>query len=297
MPPPAPALELAGVSRRYRAGVPGCAAEVAALDGVTLSVAHGECVGIAGVAGAGKTTLLLCAAGLLPPESGSVRGVRAAFVSAHGGAHPFLSIRASLDFAGTMRELAGNDEPPDVEGVIARAGLAEVAGFRVGQLGAGMRAQATLAHALLEVPGLLCLDDPLGALDGAERLRYAGLLDALRADGLAVLVASRDAAPLEAIGARVITLDAGRIVARTRPERTLELDVRMPRQAATALSDRIPSVHRSGRALRVPLERISAEEVLSACLSLGISVSGSRVITSTAGGRVAEKLPPTGPIP
>jgi signal recognition particle subunit SEC65 len=62
----------------------------------------------------------------------------------------------------------------------------------------------------------------------------------------------------------------------------------MPRHAAAALSDRIPSVRRRGRALRVPLERISAEEVMSACRSLGISVYASRVIATVAKGRVAE---------
>ncbi|MFI5312407.1 MAG: ATP-binding cassette domain-containing protein, partial [Gemmatimonadales bacterium] len=96
--------------------MPGCSADVTALDGVSLAVSPGECVGVAGVAGAGKTTLLLCAAALLPPESGMVRGVRAAFVSVHGAApHPYLSVRASLEFAASLRELAGRDEATDVD--------------------------------------------------------------------------------------------------------------------------------------------------------------------------------------
>jgi ABC-type multidrug transport system ATPase subunit len=288
MSAPAPALELLNVTRRYRAGVPGCWADVTALDGVSLAVSPGECVGVAGGAGAGKTTLLLCAAAMLPPEAGTVRGVRAAFVPAHGTAHPYLSVRASLDFTATMRELAGCDEAPDIDGVISRAGLSELAHFRLGQLTAGMRARTALAHALLGEPGLLCLDDPLTALDGAERRRYGALLHELRSDGIAVLIAARDAGLLEGIGARVIELAAGRIAEPSRHARTLELEVGMPRHAAAALSDRIPSVRRRGRALRVPLERISAEEVLSACRSLGISVYASRVIATAAKGRVAE---------
>jgi ABC-type multidrug transport system ATPase subunit len=288
MSAPALALELLNVTRRYRAGVPGCWADVTALDGVSLAVSAGECVGIAGGAGAGKTTLLLCAAAILPPEAGTVRGVRAAFVCAHGTAHPYLSVRASLDFTATMRELAGCDEAPDIDGVISRAGLSELAHFRIGQLTAGMRARVALAHALLGEPGLLCLDDPLTGLDGAERRRYGALLHELRSDGVAVLVSARNAVPLEGIGARVIELAAGRIAEPSRHARTLELEVGMPRHAAAALSDRIPRVRRRGRALRVPLERISAEEVLSACRSLGISVYASRVIATAAKGRVAE---------
>lgn len=283
-----PVLELRDVTRRYRAGVPGCSAEVTALDGVSLRVAAGECVGVAGAAGAGKTSLLLCAAGMLLPDSGTVRTHRAAFVPSHGPPHPYLSIRASLDFAATMRELAGSDDLPDIEGVIARAGLRELAGFRVGELTAGMRARATLAHALVEDPLLLCIDDPLASLDGAERRRYGALLSDLGTSGIAALVTARDEASLEGIAGRVVTLVAGRLAARPASARTLELEVRMPRHAATALSAKIPSVRRKGRALRVPLERVSAEEVLSECLSLGITVDGSRILTGRTPGRVAE---------
>lgn len=282
------ALELVEITRRYRAGVPGCAAEAAALDGVSLEVVPGECVGVTGAAGSGKTTLLLCAAGLLKPERGSVRAVRSAFVPAHGTPHPYLSVRASLDFAASVRELAGCDEVPDIDGVMTRAGLTELGGFRIGELTAGMRARAAVAHALIAVPLLLCLDDPLTALGLAERRRYRALLEQLRTEGIAMLISARGAAVLEGVATRIVTLDAGRIVTPSRRARTLELEVGMPRHAATALSNRIPSVRRKGRALRVSLERISAEEVLSECLSLGISVYGSRVITTIAGGRVSE---------
>jgi ABC-type multidrug transport system ATPase subunit len=225
---------------------------------------------------------------MLPPDAGAVRGEPAAFVPAHGVAHPYLSVRASLDFTANLRELAGCDSPPDIDGVITRAGLSEVAHFRLGQLTAGMRARAALAHALLAEPSLLCLDDPLTALDGAERRRYGALLHELRVDGIAVLITARDTGILEGIGARVIELSAGRIAEPSRHARTLELEVGMPRHAAAALSDRVPSVRRRGRALRVPLGRVSAEEVLSACRSLGISVYASRVIATASNGRVAE---------
>jgi hypothetical protein len=73
-----------------------------------------------------------------------------------------------------------------------------------------------------------------------------------------------------------------------RRRRTLELEVGMPSYAATALANRIPTVRRLGQALRVALDDTTAEEVLSACLALGIRVHGSRVITTGAPGRVAE---------
>lgn len=234
------ALELRGVTRRYRAGVTGCSGEVTALDRVSLTVAAGECVGVAGAPGSGKSTLLLCAAGILRPHEGMVRAAPAAFV--------------------------------------ARRGSSEA------QLGA----HAALTHALRAAPRLLCLDDPLALLDDPARERYVGLLHELRGAGIAVLVSARIAGALDGFASRVVTLESGRIARAVRRRRTLELEVGMPSHAAIALALRVPSVRRLGPALRVALDDITAEEVLSACLALGIRVHGSRVITSAAPGRVAE---------
>jgi putative ABC transport system ATP-binding protein len=234
------ALELRSVTRRYRAGVTGCSGEVTALDRVSLTVAPGECVGVAGAPGSGKSTLLLCAAGILRPHEGTVRAVPAAFV--------------------------------------ARRGSSEA------QLGS----HAALTHALRAAPRLLCLDDPLALLDESARERYVTLLHKLRGAGVAVLISGRNPQALDSSSSRIVTLESGRISRAVQRRRTLELEVGMPSYAATALANRIPSVRRLGHALRVALDDVTAEEVLSACLALGIRVHGSRVITTAAPGRVAE---------
>jgi ABC-type multidrug transport system ATPase subunit len=234
------ALELRSVTRRYRAGVTGCSGEVTALDRVSLTVAAGECVGVAGAPGSGKSTLLLCAAGILRPHEGTVRAVPAAFV--------------------------------------ARRGSSEA------QLGS----HAALTHALRAAPRLLCLDDPLALLDESARERYVTLLHKLRGAGVAILISGRNPQALDSSSSRIVTLECGRISRAVQRRRTLELEVGMPSYAATALANRIPSVRRLGHALRVALDEVTAEEVLSACLALGIRVHGSRVITTAAPGRVAE---------
>lgn len=237
---PSLALELCNVTRRYRAGVTGCSGETIALDRVSLTVAAGECVGVAGEAGSGKSTLLLCAAGILRPHEGTVHAPSAAFV--------------------------------------ARRGSTEA------QLGS----HAALTHALRNAPRLLCLDDPFASLDGAARERYVTVVHELRAAGVAVLVSSRTPELLDPCASRVITLESGRISRAVRRRRMLELDVGMPSHAAAALANRIPTVRRLGQALRVALDGVTAEEVLSTCLALGIRVHGSRVITTAVPGRVAE---------
>jgi ABC-type multidrug transport system ATPase subunit len=93
------ALELRGVTRRYRAGVTGCSGEVTALDRVSLTVAAGECVAVSGAPGSGKSTLLLCAAGILRPHEGTVRAVPAAFVARRGSGEGRLGPDAALTHA------------------------------------------------------------------------------------------------------------------------------------------------------------------------------------------------------
>jgi ABC-2 type transport system ATP-binding protein len=287
---PTAALTLESVTRRFRAGVPGCSAEVTALCDVSLQVARGECVGIIGGAGSGKTTLLMCAAGLLAPDVGSVRSARSAYASALGVAHPFLGVRASLEFAASVRELEGDSTEPDIDRLLARTGLSETGRSRIGTLTPGMRARVVVAHLLLGEPQLLCIDDPLSLLSAAERLHFASLIRSLCSDGVAVVFSARDLALCDGITTRVVLLQGGRVIAARPPRRTLELNVGAPRLAASALSARLPSVMRRGRAVRVALDRISAEEVLAACVALGISVTGSRVINvRQAPGRVAER--------
>ena len=103
-----------------------------------------------------------------------------------------------------------------------------------------------------------------------------------------MLISGRNPEALAACSSRVVTLESGRILRAVRRRRTLELEVGMPSVAATALANRVPSVRRIGHALRVALDDVTAEQVLSECLALGIRVHGSRVITTAAPGRVAE---------
>ena len=285
----APALALRSITRCFRAGVPGCSAEVVALDDVSLIVMPGESVAVVGDAGAGKSTLLLCAARLLPVDHGDVHGDGARYLPPHGVEHPYLSVRASLEYAATERELATGREAPTADVLLERTQLTEYAKLRIGELTAGLRARVAAAHALVDEPHVLCVDEPSISLSPAQRLRYGALLAALRRDGLAVLLAARKRWSVAGLAQRTVTLERGRVVESALRERTLELDVGAPRLAATALAERVPSVVRRGRALRVALDdELSAEEVMSACRSLGISVYGSRVIVGRAG-RVAEE--------
>lgn len=296
---PVPALDLRDVSVRY--GVRG-AARALALDGVTLSVEPGACVGIAGGPGAGTTTLLLVAAGLVGADAGCVRWFgshrwiagRAAYAPASADGHPYLSVRAWLEFAAAQGGGDAIGPEPNVDAALVQAALVEFARIRVGHLTPGVSARVALAGALLGAPHVLLLDRSFDALSDAERTRLAQVLTMVRGSGVAIVVGTRDASVLaELAPARIHYLAGGRLGAPGARDAALELEVPLPIEARSRLALRVPSVYRRGRALRVPLERLTAEQVLSECRSLGIEVRASRVVTHALPSRrrVAEPAP------
>lgn len=291
------ALELRDVTVWYGRGPTATGRPV--IDAASLSVRAGACVGIVGAERTGTTTLLLCAAGLIGSDSGSVRWfgshrwhtARAALASAAPEAHPYLSVQAWLEFTASQIDDPSGPEP-DVGDAIARAALGEFARIRVGHLTPGVAARVALGAALLRAPRILLLDRPFDGLSGPERLRFAHTLGFLRANGVTVVVAAREAATLGALAPDAIhALIDGRVTSSNPDDTTLEIDVPLPIEARSRLALRVPSVYRRGRSLRVPLARLSPEQVLSECRSLGIEVRGSRLLGREAPSRrrVAER--------
>lgn len=186
--PPEGPIELVGASYEHPGG--------RGVRGVTLSIAPGSFVGIAGPSGAGKTTLVDLIVGLLEPQSGEVRvggvaldgGLRAgwagsiAYVSQEG----FLfhdSVRRNLSWANpeaSEAEIAAALEFAGAAEIVARLeqGLDTVVGERGTLLSGGERQRIGLARAMLRKPRLLVLDEAANAIDAAGE---AALLDRVKA--------------------------------------------------------------------------------------------------------------------
>ena len=169
-----------------------------ALSGVNLRLAPGASLLLAGHNGAGKTTLLRILAGLLPPTSGTVRidGVDPASESAaarhrvallgHRGQH-YLELTARENLR-VPADLLGRTD--DVDGLLARVGLADRADDVVGTFSAGMKKRLSFARVLLKRPSVVLLDEPWGQLDPAGFRFVDELLAELTGGGAAVLVAT-----------------------------------------------------------------------------------------------------------
>jgi putative ABC transport system ATP-binding protein len=183
-------LELREVSKRYASGVE----TVTAVDAVSLTVADGEFVALYGPSGSGKTTLLMLAAGLTPPDSGSVlfdgqdvgvmserdsaryrrRDVGFVFQSFHLMPHTSALDNATIKLTGsgfTLRE-ARRQALPWLE----RVGLSARVDHTPEQLSMGERQRVAIARALVSEPRLLLADEPTGNLDSKRSKEILALL-------------------------------------------------------------------------------------------------------------------------
>jgi energy-coupling factor transporter ATP-binding protein EcfA2 len=173
---------------------------------------------------------------------------------------------------------------------MATVGLRGLSRVRLGQLGALDRLRVVVAQALLAAPRLLCCEEPFAFCGPDERLAAARLMRGVARGGTAVIIATRDGTALGALGLgdRTLRLERGRIAADVSATRSvLELAVPSPDDAMTRLSERLPSLARRGRRLRVPLSGQTPEAILALCRDAGVRVRGSRVAEEALPGAVA----------
>jgi ABC-type multidrug transport system ATPase subunit len=288
-----PALEFIHVTRRWRAGILGGASETLALDDVSFALGAGEVALVTGGAGAGKSTLLLLAAGQAAPTAGHVHWegrdepaeLRPQQIGARPWEYNFLTVRQALAFHADRLALADASLPAPARFVplMATVGLRGLSRVRLGQLAAIDRLRVVVAQALLAAPRLLCCEEPFAYCGPEERAVAVRLLRAVAARGTAVLVATRDARELIALGLadRHFELERGRLTERVGPaiatHAVLELAVPKPEEAMLRLLRRLPSLARRGRRLRVPLAGQTPESILALCRDAGVRVRGSRV--------------------
>jgi energy-coupling factor transport system ATP-binding protein len=215
----APLLELDQVRFAYRGGA-------SALDGVSLSVAPGECVALLGANGAGKTTALRLAMALLHPVAGDVRVLGH---STSGRVPEDLAGDAGYLFQRPEHQLFGGNVAEDVafgprrrhEADVASAvasaldalELGDVATTHPYDLPAPRRRLVALAGVLALRPRLLLLDEPTAGLDRHSRQLVRRAVARHCDAGGAVLAVSHDPGfVLEALD-RAVILERGRVLA------------------------------------------------------------------------------------
>jgi ABC-type glutathione transport system ATPase component len=202
---------------------------------VDLEIRPGEVVGLIGETGSGKSTLARTILGLVDSASGSIRfgdseltqftrSQAQAFRRSGAIQYVFQDPMRSLDPEITIEEsiaeplfVAGRLDRPQiahrVRDYLARVHLDESLLHRLpGQISGGQRQRAAIARALVSEPRLLILDEPVSALDSANRVQILELLHELAGQDVALLFISHDLGSVAGITNRVIVLYQGRIV-------------------------------------------------------------------------------------
>lgn len=202
------------------------------LSGVDLVLNAGELTAVLGPSGSGKTTLLRALAGLHPAEAGQahlarlplpwpVRQRSRALLQAiqYVGQHPADALnpahRIGTALARPLRSFGLVDRAGRsvaVQELLGRVGLdSGMAGRRPGGLSGGQRQRVALARALAARPRVVLADEITAALDPAATAGVMALLDEVRREGLAVLVATHDPAVADRAD-QVLSIEECRLV-------------------------------------------------------------------------------------
>ena len=219
------AIVTRGLTKRY--------GDVAAVDGLDLSVEVGELFGFLGPNGAGKTTTIRMALGLIVPTAGEVDLLgevvrstsapleRVGALVEEPAFWKYLSGRKNLEYF--ARAGSGSDRPGTrarlarIDHVLATVGLTEAANKRVKAYSQGMRQRLGIGLALLGEPELLVLDEPTNGLDPSGMREMRVLLRHLADAGTTIFVSSHLLSEVEAMCDRVGVMAQGRLVAQGTP--------------------------------------------------------------------------------
>ncbi len=210
-------VRLRGVCKRY-----GSTPAVCDLD---LEVQPAEVLALLGPNGAGKTTTVEMCEGFIKPDEGSIEILglnpitdnarlreRIGVMLQGGGAYPAAQ-------AGEMLNLvaAYSADPLDPKWLMATLGLTEAAKTTYRRLSGGQQQRLALACAVVGRPELVFLDEPTAGMDAHARIVVWELIDALRSDGVTVVLTTHQLTEAEELADRLVIIDHGVAVASGTP--------------------------------------------------------------------------------
>jgi len=275
-----------------------------ALDGIDLAVPAGSILGVLGPNGAGKTTAVRILTTLALPDAGSavVAGhdviSEASAVQANIGVtaqdatlDEVLTGRENLVMIGRLSGLRRAQARVRASQLLEQFDLVEAADRVLKGYSGGMRRRLDLAAGLVTRPPVLFLDEPTTGLDPTSRVRMWGVIRALVADGVTLLLTTQYLDEADELADRIIVIDHGRVIAggtaaelkRQVGGARLELTLSAANSAAaTALDPFVDGpvhVSHDGRRLRAPVSTAAglASTVVRALDQAGVTVDDVEV--------------------
>lgn len=229
-------IAISNLSRQFRRAD---GQEVAALDGVSVTIAAGEFVCLVGPSGCGKTTLLQILAGLMRPSYGTVTahgrpvqgpGPERGVVFQKDSVFPWMRVVENVEYGLKCRGVARAERRATALHYLERVGLTRVAQAWPRELSGGMLKRVAIATVFANGADMLMLDEPFGALDYVTRHQLHDVLLDLWLDReggrrRTVIFVTHDVDEALILADRILVFRAGRMVD------DLAVSLRKPRTA------------------------------------------------------------------
>ncbi len=193
---------------------------------VETELKSGNIIALYGISGAGKTSLLRMIAGLMKPDSGSIKVNGNSWFDSSGNINippqkrntgmvfqdyalfPNLTVEGNLRYA--LRDSGDNEI---ITSMLEKFELRALKNEKPATLSGGQQQRVALARALVQSPGLLLLDEPLSALDHKLRQNLQQYItDLNRTNGTTVILVSHDLGEIFRVAHEVLVIDEGQIV-------------------------------------------------------------------------------------
>ena len=234
--------------------------EVAAVDGLTLSVAEGEIYGLVGPDGAGKTTTMRLLTAIMDPTAGEAwvaghsiarepEAIKEAigYMSQRFGLYPDLTVQENIDFYADIYSVPRRGRSEKIDRLLAFSNLTPFRKRQAANLSGGMKQKLGLACALIHTPRVLFLDEPTNGVDPVSRRDFWRILYQLLREGVTIFVSTAYLDEAERC-TRLGLLNQGRLIAQGTPEEVkrlmpgtlLEVLTDEPRRAMALLRERLP---------------------------------------------------------
>jgi ABC-2 type transport system ATP-binding protein len=195
-----------------------------AVNGVSLEVRTGECLGLLGPNGAGKSTTIRAIVGRVIPDSGriSIFGARADTTAARSALgwvpqelaiYPRLTCRENLVAFGSYHGLSAKQLTDSVAWCLDWAALQDRANDLAGKLSGGMKRRLNMAAGIIQRPRIVLMDEPTTGVDPQSRNRIFEMIEALREQGTAIVYTTHYMEEAERLCDRIAIIDHGQIIA------------------------------------------------------------------------------------
>lgn len=211
-----------------------------AVAGIHAEMRKGEFISLVGTSGCGKSTILRMIAGLIMPTTGEITlngkeikgpGPDIGMVFQKPTLYPWLTVEKNISFSLRMQHKYKGHED-EVQRIIEVIGLDKFKKDYPGQLSGGMAQRVALARAMINKPGILLLDEPLGALDAFTRMNMQNeILDMWKLNKQLAVMVTHDIDEAVYMSTRVLVMDAhpGRI------SNDIKIDMDYPRNRSSSL--------------------------------------------------------------